>query len=92
MNFRYRIFITAVFLCHLLLIPALVTSQTPSPATLSTSASSGLSEEEVTIRAVQQEKDGPLFKLRGQAEIHEAGMAAVSSGDVAGTVWRETPS
>lgn len=26
--------------------------------------------EEVTIRAAQQEKDGPLFKLRGQVEIH----------------------
>ncbi|MFY9561513.1 MAG: LPS assembly protein LptD [Terriglobales bacterium] len=29
-----------------------------------------MTEEEVTIRAVLQEKDGSLFKLRGQAEIH----------------------
>jgi LPS-assembly protein len=27
-------------------------------------------EEDVTIRALQQEKDGIIFKLRGQAEIH----------------------
>ncbi len=27
-------------------------------------------EQDVTIRALQQEKDGPVFKLRGQAEIH----------------------
>jgi LPS-assembly protein len=27
-------------------------------------------EEDVTIRALQQEKDGVIFKLRGQAEIH----------------------
>ena len=26
--------------------------------------------QDVTIRALQQEKDGPVFKLRGQAEIH----------------------
>ena len=27
-------------------------------------------EQDVTIRALQQEKDGALYKLRGQAEIH----------------------
>ena len=27
-------------------------------------------EQDVTIRALQQEKDGAVFKLRGQAEIH----------------------
>ena len=78
MIFRTRILITAVWVCHLLLAPGIVTSQTlpseppvsvPLPAALPT-ASSGQAEEEVTIKAVQQEKDGPLFKLRGQAEIH----------------------
>ncbi len=29
-----------------------------------------MNEQDVTIRALQQEKDGPLFKLRGEAEIH----------------------
>ena len=28
-----------------------------------------MKEQDVTIRALQQEKDGPVFKLRGQAEI-----------------------
>ena len=74
MIFRYRIIITALSLCHLLLAPALVTSQTPplsEPRAASLPvAPSHLTEEEVTIRAVQQEKDGALYKLRGQAEIH----------------------
>jgi LPS-assembly protein len=30
----------------------------------------GVASEEITIRAAQQEKDGPIFKLRGQVEIH----------------------
>jgi LPS-assembly protein len=74
MIFRSRIFITALSLCHLLLAPALVTSQTPPPsgplASSLPAAPSSQVEEEVTIRAVQQEKDGSLYKLRGQAEIH----------------------
>ncbi len=74
MIFRYRILITAVSLCHLLLAPAIVTSQTPPPAepvsSVLPSTPSSVTEEEVTIRAVQQEKDGALYKLRGQAEIH----------------------
>ncbi len=74
MIFRYRILITAVSLCHLLLAPAIVTSQTPPPSepvsAALPAAPSSLTEEEVTIRAVQQEKDGSLYKLRGQAEIH----------------------
>lgn len=73
MIFRYRIIITALSLCHLLLAPAIVTSQTPPPAqpvsTALPTAPSNVSEEEVTIRAVQQEKDGAVYKLRGQAEV-----------------------
>ena len=34
------------------------------------SAPSTVREQDVTIRALQQEKDGAVYKLRGQAEIH----------------------
>jgi LPS-assembly protein len=68
MIIRTRIFITAVCVCHLLLAPRVVTSQTPPPSVLPTA--SARPEEEVTIRAVQQEKDGTLYKLRGEVEVH----------------------
>jgi LPS-assembly protein len=80
---RSRIFITAAWVCHLLLAPGIVTSQTlpPTSATVSTpenapvtapvlpTAPVGQTEEPVTIRAVQQEKDGSIYHLRGQSEI-----------------------
>jgi len=77
MKSRTRFLITAAFVCHLLLAPSIVTSQllssqqtaSPSKSTLP-SAPSAVNSEDVTIRAVQQEKDGSLFKLRGEAEIH----------------------
>ena len=73
MNSRTRFLITAAFVCHLLVAPALVTSQllaaSAGPSTLP-SAPSAVQGEEVTMRAQEQEKDGPVFKLRGQAEIH----------------------
>src|SRR5450755_4413571 len=43
------------------------TQKTSSGALLPKAA--GPREQEVTIRAVQQEKDGPIYHLRGQAEI-----------------------
>lgn len=65
MTSRTRLLITAAVVCHLLLGPPIVTSQLrPLPA-----APSALSQEDVTIRALEQEKDGPIFKLRGQVEI-----------------------
>ena len=70
MIIRTRIFITAAIICHLLLAPKLVTSQTPPPSTLPAAPAPSPDEEEVTIRAVQQEKDGSLYKLRGEVEIH----------------------
>lgn len=84
MNIRSGIFITAAWVCHLLLASGIVTSQTlpPGAATVSVpgspsaaapataSASQTQTEEEVTIRAVQQEKDGSIFHLRGEVEIH----------------------
>jgi LPS-assembly protein len=69
---RFRIFITAALVCHLLLAHGIVTSQTLPPATLSPSAPATApseTEEEVTIRAVQQEKEGSVYHLRGEVEI-----------------------
>ena len=86
MNIRSRIFITTAWVCHLLLASGIVTSQTlpsaaatvaapDSPSTTAAApaaASAGLTqtEEEVTIWAVQQEKDGSIYHLRGEVEIH----------------------
>ncbi len=84
MNIRSRIFITTAWVCHLLVASAIVTSQTlpPAAATVAVpgspsaggpataSASQTQTEEEVTIRAVQQEKDGSIYHLRGEVEIH----------------------
>jgi LPS-assembly protein len=77
---RTRFLITTAFVCHLVLAPRLVTSQLLSgsgdvgasgvSSPVLPSAPSSQTEEEVTIKAIQQEKDGPLFKLRGQTEIH----------------------
>jgi LPS-assembly protein len=84
MIIRSRIFITAALVCHLLLASGIVTSQTLPPAAETASApetapamapalpaaSTGQTEEEVTIRAVEQEKDGSIYHLRGRVEIH----------------------
>ena len=72
MNSRTRILITAALVCHWLLAPRLVTSQLPSldaPAALRNSPSVA-SEQDVTIKALSQEKVGSIYKLHGQAEIH----------------------
>jgi len=83
MIIRSRIFITAALVCHLLLAPGIVTSQTLPPAAATVSSpetappmvpalptvSPGQTEE-VTIRAVEQEKDGSIYHLRGRVEIH----------------------
>jgi LPS-assembly protein len=72
MTSRNRFLITAALLCHLLLAPRLVTSQllsSQSPPVPSTTPAS-LQQEEVTITALQQEKQGSLYILRGQAQIH----------------------
>ena len=76
MTSRTRFLITAAFVCHLLLAPSVVTSQLlfaseqPSAQSASPSAPSAVKEQDVTILALQQEKDGVVYKLRGQAEIH----------------------
>jgi len=78
---RSRIFITAALVCHLLLASGIVTSQTLPPAANTISAPesaafpdlppapAGQTEEPVTMRAVQQEKEGSIYHLRGAAEI-----------------------
>jgi len=82
MIIRSRIIITAAWVCHLLLAPGIVTSQTLPPAADNVSVAEGGSalpaapagqtqeQEEVTIRALQQEKDGSIYHLRGEVEIH----------------------
>ena len=73
MTTRSRIIITAGLVCHLLLASRVVTSQTPppaEPARLFPSAPASQVEEEVTIRAVEQEKQGPVYHLRGKSEIY----------------------
>lgn len=75
MNSRTRFLITAALVCHLILAPSLVTSQLLSPPTTPVSPQdlpntpSALKEEDVTIRAISQEKDGAIYKLHGKAEI-----------------------
>ncbi len=77
MTSRTRFLITAAFVCHLLLALSIVTSQLlfTEQASAQTkkdlpSAPSAVNTQDVTIRALQQEKEGSIFKLRGQAEIH----------------------
>src|SRR5271155_4776343 len=72
MTTRSRIITTAALLCHLLLAAPLVTSQTPPLADGGNpmpSAAGSQVEEEATIRAVEQEKTGVIYHLRGKAEI-----------------------
>ena len=74
MSSRTRFLITATFVCHLILAVALVTSQLLSPFAaaqeLPNTAASPLRTEDVTITALQQEKQGTLYQLHGNAEIH----------------------
>jgi LPS-assembly protein len=70
---RSRIFITAAFVCHLLLAAGIVTSQTLPSAPGSAApppAPVPKRQEDVTIRAVEQEKIGVIYHLRGKGEIH----------------------
>src|SRR5215469_3677216 len=77
---RTRFLITAAFACHLLLAPKLVTSQLRSTVAGNSNAnantvlpsdpSSAQRLEDVRIQAIEQEKDGPVYKLRGHVEVH----------------------
>jgi len=76
MTSRTGFLITAAFACHLLVAPQLVTSQLLSSQTqqkatqIPPNSPAELKEQDVTIRAREQEKQGSEYKLRGQAEIH----------------------
>jgi LPS-assembly protein len=73
MTSRTRFLITAAGLCHLLLAPSLVTSQLLASAQSSTqdlpNTPSVVRQEDVTIKALEQEKQGPIYRLHGKAEI-----------------------
>ncbi|MBV9623851.1 MAG: LPS-assembly protein LptD [Acidobacteria bacterium] len=70
MDSRTRLLITASLVCHLLLIPPLVTSQLlPSPSSPSSSAGVQEATQAVTIRAQHQERDGAIYRLRGNVAI-----------------------
>ncbi|MGB8987525.1 MAG: LPS assembly protein LptD, partial [Candidatus Sulfotelmatobacter sp.] len=89
MTLRNRFLITAALLCHLLLVPPLVTSQLPPsnsssakhasagaekpatvPATPCARAFAESSNNRPTICAIQQERDGDVYKLHGAVEIY----------------------
>jgi LPS-assembly protein len=83
MSSRTRFLITATFVCHLILAVSLVTSQllspfaaaqglpnTTSPNTALPNTAPTPQEEDVTITALQQEKEGALYQLHGNAVIH----------------------
>jgi LPS-assembly protein len=90
MTLRNRFLITAPLLCHLLLVPPLVTSQLPPANTPSTTSHPGAPAEKSTaapttpcgrafaeqsnnrptICAIEQERDGVVYKLHGAVEIY----------------------
>jgi LPS-assembly protein len=95
MTLRNRFLITAAVLCHLLLVPPLVTSQLPPAAAAGAPAHSSAPTEKSatsqatpcalaaaaqkekgdvhTICAIQQEEEGPVYKLHGAVEIYYGG-------------------
>src|SRR5690242_12520588 len=71
MTTRIRLLIMAAVLCHLLLATRLVTSQLlPAKAAPSaTSRQTSRRGQQVRISAIEQERDGAVYKLRGNVEI-----------------------
>jgi LPS-assembly protein len=94
MTLRNRFLITAAMLCHLLLVPPLVTSQLPpehsSPEQSSEFSQTNPPKEKTadakttpcgrafaeesnnhpTLCAIEQERDGDIYKMRGAVEIY----------------------
>ena len=67
-----RLLITASLLCHLLVSPRLVTSQLRPDANAAQTlpnAPSSRTGVPVTIHALEQEKDGAIYKLRGKVKV-----------------------
>jgi len=72
MTTRTRLLITAALVCHVLVAPQLVTSQLlPSKQPENSRSSSRVNRPTVpvTIVADRQEKDGAVYKLRGNIKI-----------------------
>ncbi|HJT71049.1 MAG TPA: LPS assembly protein LptD [Terriglobales bacterium] len=63
-----RLLITAAVLCHLLANPPLVTSQL-LPADRGASGAPSGGSVPVTIQAIEQEKNGPQYTLKGKVRI-----------------------
>ena len=88
MTLRTRFLITALFLCHQLPAPAVVTRQLLSEQERASGGQTSQSEQKIpdsnpclkqaaeqdadstTICALEQEKQGDVYKLRGDVEIH----------------------
>jgi LPS-assembly protein len=86
MTLRNRFLITAAMLCHLLLVPPLVTSQLPPSESAPNAAQQDNSvpektnpcaaaaanqkEDVPTICAIQQEQQGSVYRLHGAVEIY----------------------
>lgn len=78
MTFRTKFLITALVLCHQLLVPKLVTSQLLAPLAEKQVSEGPCAEQAAkvqdenipTICAIQQEKIGDIYKLQGNVEIH----------------------
>ncbi len=71
MTSRIRLLIMAAVLCHLLLAPRLVTSQLLPASSQQQNRPPAPAKrfESVSISAVHQEKDGDVYKLRGNVQI-----------------------
>lgn len=83
---RNRFLITAAWLCHVLLVPPLVTSQlrseipgspaqtkeaaTPAAETPCARQAAASEKDQPVICSLRQEKDGAVYKLHGEVEIH----------------------
>ena len=67
-----RLVITTTLLCHLLLAPQLVTSQLRPDANAAQALPNAPSSKPgvpVRIEAIEQEKDGDIYKLRGKVKV-----------------------
>jgi LPS-assembly protein len=74
LKLRNRFIITAAVLCHLLLLPPLVTSQLPpgaeALATPCSIAAAALKDSSPTVCAISQEEQGGIYQLHGAVEIY----------------------
>ena len=83
MSSRTRFLITAAVVCHLLVAPRLVTSQLLPASSSTPTKESTVTQPSVpvTIRALQQEKDGPIYRLQGNVVI-DYGVYRISADQI----------